>query len=412
MSPDTHMPQAGPDMGAAGPFSGLRVLDLTSHIAGPYCTKLFADYGADVVKIERPVVGDGARLTPPFFRDEPDLEGSLLFQYLNTNKKSVTLDLKRERGVAIALDLVRDVDVVVESFRPGTLDRLGLGFGQLQAVNPKVVLTSISNFGQTGPYRDLRASELVLYAMGGIMAISGRSDREPLKHGLAQAQYGAGAVAAYATACAVLAQMAGVPGQWVDVSIQETLASELIVNEPTYAWAGGIQGRRPPSGDGLNNIMASKDGYVVLQFAAASTWSSVAELLDHPPLADPKFATAAGRARHAEELDSAIAMRLAQMGKWELFERAHQHRLLSGVAQEPADLYACPQLEGRDYFVDVDHPRSGTLRHPGAPVLMSETPWTLRHRAPLLGEHTPEVLAERANVTASEFEELRRDALC
>ena len=146
---------------APGPMAGLRVLDLTRQIAGPYCTKLLADYGADVVKIERPGDGDPARQTPPFFHDRPDAESSLHFLYLNTNKRSVTLDLESDPGRQAFLDLARDADVVVENFRPGVMDRLGIGWETLHALNPRLILTSISNFGQTGPYRDLDAGELV-----------------------------------------------------------------------------------------------------------------------------------------------------------------------------------------------------------------------------------------------------------
>ena len=178
-----------------GPLAGVRVLDLTRQIAGPYCTKLLADYGADVVKIAQPGLGDPSRHTTPFFHDDPNPEGSLHFLYLNTNKRSITLDLKSEQGRQAFLDLARDADVVVENFQPGTIDELGIGWDTLYALNPRLILTSISNFGQTGPYRDLPAGELVEYAMIGMMAVSGREDLSPLKHGLSQAQYGGGAYA-------------------------------------------------------------------------------------------------------------------------------------------------------------------------------------------------------------------------
>lgn len=377
-----------------GPLTGLRVLDLTWHIAGPYCTKLLADYGADVIKIERPGTGDPARRTPPFYHDRPDPEGSLLFLYLNTNKRSVTLNLKHETGRRVFLDLARRADVVVESFRPGVIERLGIGWEVLSALNPRLILTSISNFGQTGPYRDLPASELVEYAMSGIMAISGRQDREPLKHGLSQGQYSAGATAAYITAALTYAQALGQPGQWIDVSIHESLAAELVMNEPYYAWMGAIQGRRPLSGDGLNNIMPCKDGYVVLQMGGSAKWSDIADLLGVPELHDEKFATPDGRTRYAEELDRLLEAGLRAHTKHELFDEAARRRILFGIAQDPADLLNCPQLRARGYWVPVDHPTTGPLPYPGEPVKMSATPWQLRRPAPLLGQHTAEVLAE------------------
>jgi crotonobetainyl-CoA:carnitine CoA-transferase CaiB-like acyl-CoA transferase len=371
-------------------LDGLKVLDLTGHVAGPYATKLLADLGADVVKVERPG-GDPARAMGPFHVAADGTRTSLLFLYLNTNKRSIVLDLHDADDHATALDLVRWADVVVESHRPGVLDRLGLGYDVLEAVHPGIVLTSISNFGQTGPSRDLPASELVLYATSGMMAISGQVDREPLKHGLAQGQYAGGVNAAYATLAAVTAQELGLGGSWVDVSLQEVLASELVLNEPMYAWAGGIQGRRPVTGDGLNNLMPTKDGYAVVQVTTQRSWPGFIEAVDEPALRDERFATPEGRSRNAKKLDWLIAGALARLGKKEVFARATERRVLVGVAQDPSDLLECPHLAGRDYFVEVDHPATGPLRYPGAPYRMSGTPWRLRRRAPLLGEHEQEI---------------------
>lgn len=415
---------------ARGPMAGLRVLDLSWQIAGPYCTKLLADYGADVIKIERPGSGDPARRTAPFAQGQrpgngggqdgtaepawppasvteaPDLESSLLFMYLNTNKRSVTLDLSTDAGRRLFLEMARGADVVVESFQPGVIDDLGIGWDVLHALNPRLILTSISNFGQTGPYRDLPASELVEYAMSGLMTISGRQDREPLKHGLSQGQYGAGTNAAYITAALTYTQALGAPGQWLDVSILECLASELVMNEPYYAWMGAIQGRRPRSGDGLNNIMPSKDGHVVLQMGGATKWEDIVDLLGMPELGGEKFATTQMRARNAAELDQLIGQGLAARTKHELFDEAAKRRILFGISQDPADLLACPQLTARGYWATVDHPTTGPLPYAGEPVKMSATPWQLRRPAPLLGQHTDEVLGE-LGVDQAEIARLR-----
>ena len=395
---------------ARGPLAGLRVLDLTSHIAGPYCTKLLADYGADVIKVERPRGGDAARQTPPFFHDKPDPEGSLLFLYLNTNKRSLVLDLKPEPGRQLFIAMARDADVVVENFRPGVIERLGIGWDALSEINPRLVLTSISNFGQTGPYRDLPASELVEYAMSGLMTISGRQDREPLKHGLSQGQYSAGANAAYITTALTFTQAMGAPGQWIDVSIRESLASELVRNEPNYAWMGAIQGRRPASRDGLNNIMPCKDGHVVLQMGGSTTWSTIAGLLQEPELDGERFATPQGRARNADELDELVGKALMRRTKHELFDEAAKRRVLFGIAQDPADLLNCPQLGARGYWVNVDHPTTGSLAYPGEPARMSATPWQLRRPAPLLGQHTDEILGE-LGVSSGELVRLRAEGV-
>ncbi len=383
------------------------MLDLTRYIAGPYCTKLFADYGGDVIKIEQQGSGDPIRHVPPFYDDVPDAEASLHFLYLNTNKRSITLDLKSERGQQLFLELARTADLVVENFRPGVLDRLGIGWGTLQDVNPRLVLASISNFGQTGPYRDLPASELVEYAMSGVMAISGERDRSPLKHGLSQAQYTAGAYAAWTAAAVTVGQALGAPGQWVDVSIHEAIASQLVMNEPYYAWLGGIQGRRPRAGSRLSAMTPARDGWVVLQPRLGQPWDVIADFLGVPELNGEQFQTPEGRALQQEALYELVEGAMLHRDKHELFDAAARRRILFGIAQDPADLVHCPQLSARGYWVDVDHPRTGPLKYAGAPVKMSATEWRIRQPAPLLGEHTDEVLGSELGMQAREIAALK-----
>ncbi len=184
-------------------LSDIRILDLTRYISGPYCTKLFADFGADVVKIEKPGEGDPARRMGPFFQDDPDPEKSGLFLHLNTNKRSVTLNLKSQAGKRILKELAKDVDILVENFSPRVMPALGLDYETLESINPRLVMASISNFGQTGPYRDFKASELIIYGMGGAMCTTGLGDCEPVKKGLNVIQYQGGNMAAAATMTAL-----------------------------------------------------------------------------------------------------------------------------------------------------------------------------------------------------------------
>jgi len=395
----------------AGPLAGLKVLDLTRQIAGPYATKLMADYGADVIKIEQPGVGDPSRHTPPFFKDVVGAENSLHYLYLNTNKKSVTLNLKSSEGQQIAINLAKNVDVVVENFRPGMMERFGLGWDTLREINPRVVLTSISNFGQTGPYRDVRASELVEYAMGGVMAISGRDDREPIKHGLSQAQYDAGANAAWVTAMGTFLQTSSPVGRWIDISIHETLASTLVMNAGYYTWLGGIQGRRPPEGDGtgngLSDIMPCADGYVLLQPRQTDRWANVAELLDAPELDDPRFENHEDRTLNAEPLYAGLHKALSTKKKHDLFHEAAERHVLCGMVQDPSDLLNCPHLHARGYWTSVEHPSTGAMKYPGAPVRLPATPWSIRRPAPLLGQHTDEVLGDELGLGEHELQSLR-----
>ena len=205
------------------PLADIRVVDLTQGIAGPYCTKVLADFGADVIKVEKPVVGDYARRLGPFPEDKSDIEKSGIFLYLNTNKRGVTLDLKTQDGLASLKELIKGADILVESFKPGVMDKLGIGYDILKEINPDLIMTSVSNFGQTGPYKDYLASELVFTAMGSRMGASGLPDRYPLKLGGNHIQYQAGNSAAMATLFAWYGRTyQGLGGQQVDVSIFET----------------------------------------------------------------------------------------------------------------------------------------------------------------------------------------------
>ena len=225
-------------------LQGVRILDLTQHVAGPYCTKLLADFGAEVIKVERPQ-GDPARSLPPFASDEPHQERSLLFAYLNTNKKSITLDLKTATGKSLLHRLLADTDVLVENFAPRVMPSLGLDYDSLSAINPSLVMVSISNFGQTGPYRDYKAADIVHYALGGLMYIFGSADREPLKHALRQTQFKAGTNAATAALIGWYHQQFTGEGQRIDISIQECVASALRDTTSLYTYAGSTRQRQP-----------------------------------------------------------------------------------------------------------------------------------------------------------------------
>ncbi len=229
------------------PLNDLRVIDLTHGIAGPYATKLMADFGADVIKVERPDGGDFARTLGPFPQDVPHPEKSGIFLFLNTNKRGVTLDLKTPEGVQALKELVKDADILVESFRPGVMERLGLGYAALEKINPNLVMTSVSNFGQTGPYRDYLGSELVLFAMGNRMHAAGLPDRHPLKLGGNHVQYQAGNAATMATIFAWYAQKyRGMGGQHIDLSIFESQMGSInyrLLGLVQYQYNGG-RGRR------------------------------------------------------------------------------------------------------------------------------------------------------------------------
>ena len=259
----------------------LKVLDLTHHIAGPYCTKLLADFGAEVTRVERPDSGDPARSMGPFAGDEPHPDKSLSFLYLNTNKRSVTLNLKSGEGRSILKRLASGADIVVENFRPRTLPGMGLSYEELSSGHPSLVMVSISNFGQTGPYRDYEASDIVEYALGGLQYIFGSNDREPLKHAFNQAQYKAGVNAASAALIAHFHSMMTGEGQWVDVSIQESMASGLRDATSAYTYTGAVRWRQPrASGEVPRSPVRTKDGYVVPITFGGAGWNDTVEFLE------------------------------------------------------------------------------------------------------------------------------------
>ncbi|MBI4200775.1 MAG: CoA transferase [Chloroflexi bacterium] len=392
-------------------LSHLRVLDLSEQIAGPFCTKLLGDLGADVVKIEAPPEGDRGRRLQPFAHDTPDPHGSLVFLYLNTNKRSVTLNLRTPEGIKVLTELLATADALVESFAPGTLAALGLDDEALEQINPGLVLTSITPFGQTGPYSHWKATELVEYAMSGVMAISGTQGREPLKHGLSQAQYCGGFGGAIATLAALWFREETGEGQHVDVSIQECLASTLLGNSTQYSYAGVVGGQSPSEGSSIGQVAPCKDGYIVGHMLQQRRREFI-ELFGVPELASPEFVNRRGRGgSQGKEMDALLLPRYAQWNKFDLFNAANQRGLIFGVVQTPKDLAECPQLQSRGFFVPVEHPTLGTVRHPGSTFEMSETPWSLDRPAPLLGQHNDEIFCEELGYSKREVARLRKQGV-
>ena len=377
----------------SGALAGVKVIDLTHHIAGPYATKLLADFGADVLKIERPG-GDPGRRLPPFHHDDPHHEKSLPFLYLNTNKRSITLNLKSEEGRGILLELLSDADAVVENFSPRVMPALGLDYETLREHNPRLVVASVSNFGQTGPWRDYRATEIVEYALGGLMYIFGAYDREPLKHAMNQAQFKAGTNLASATLMALYHQRLTGQGQRVDVSIQESIASALRDVTNNYTYVGAVRRRQPNHTGDLTRLRAVSDGYVLPNpgIGAGLNWQILVDFLDAPQLDDPRFDNASARLENAEALGEILDEIFATKQKQDIFYAAHEKRFIYGVIDSPAETIENPQIQARGYYQPVEHPELGEITFPGAPFLMSSSPWAVDSTAPALGQHNGDVL--------------------
>jgi crotonobetainyl-CoA:carnitine CoA-transferase CaiB-like acyl-CoA transferase len=371
-------------------LAGLRVVEIAHGVAGPYATRLLGDLGAEVIKIERPDGGDPMRAVSPFATTEDGGSRSVLFEYLNWGKRSVRADLTSADGRARLAALVASADVVVVGLRPAAVRSLGLGPDVVQGWNPAAVVTYVSAFGHTGPYCDREATDLILQAMGGVMAISGTIEDGPLKPGLDQSLYCAGINAAYASLAAHRAARATGSGVVLDLSIQETIASQLVMNEPFYAFLGVIQGRRPRAQDPLSGeAMPTSDGFVSLQSTTLTPVARFAELFGDERFAAPEYATEAGRSQHAAEFAALLAEHLAVARSRDVFVAACERGLLAGFVQSAAQLLTCPQLEAREAWrTDCRLSLGGShLRLPVGLPRMSATPVNTAAPAPGLGEH-------------------------
>ena len=390
-----------------GLLEGIRVLDLGSHVSGPFCARLLADYGAEVIKVEPPAAGDPARRLGPFAGDDPHPEKSIPFLYVNTQKRGITLDITSRSGKDILDFLLMQSDVLVENFPPAQAESLGLDYPSLAQVNPGLVVTSITPFGRSGPYRDFAATDIIACAMSGLMYHSGDSDREPLRNSLDQSLYVAGANAAVATLVALFQRLSTGRGQQVEVSIVECLASHLVQPVPFYDYMGAIKGGRPVRGSGFEELMPARDGYVVPSVQGSQPWPTVAGVIGLEALNEERFATGAGRIEHGEDLKQLLIQGLAEWERKPLFQASGESRLVFGMAQDAEDLFNCPHLGQRGFFTQVDHPVAGRAQYPGMGPNLSGMDFEIRRPAPLLGQHNAEVFCQDLGYTNEDLVNLR-----
>ncbi len=386
----------------AAPLRDLKVLDLSQGVSGPFCTKLMGAMGADVVKVEPARGGDVARSQPPFLADDPHPEKSGLFLYLNTDKRSVTLDVAEPAGRTMALRLMQWADIVIEDFHPGQLTEWGLGYEAASGVNSAVVYVSVSPFGQDGPYRDYESSDLVALALGGLLRITGDADREPLRIGGQPAQYITGFAAFSGALIAVYHRVATGEGQHVDVSTHEAMAVAQMYASITYAYKGENRDRV----NAFAPMFRVKDGHVGVMYRQQN-WADFCTMLERPDLTeDPRFKDQSARRDNAEELNAIVGEWMATQPKEELYHRAQAQQMPFGYICDAQDLMESAQYQSRGYFIEIDHPVAGTLTYPGMPFRWGDQPWETR-RAPLLGEHNAEVYGELLGYGADELVQLR-----
>ena len=374
------------------PLEGVRVLEVGTFVSAPYCGRLFAGYGAEVIKVEPPG-GDIARAHGPFKDGEPNPETSALFLYLNTSKRSVELDLGTQAGRDALLRLAADADVLIENYRPGDARALGLDPERLRAVNPRLVVVSITAYGQDGPYAEYHSNNLIAFAMGGQMFLTGDPDKSPVKNGGYQADYQGGLNAFSAANLALLAAERDGEGQHVDISVQHCMAPILEAGIPFYAYNGLWLGQR------RGNLMSSSmaiypclDGQVGVHVMARN-WPNFAEATGHAEwLEDERYATAESRRAHDDELMAELITWAASLGKKEAYALGGEYRAPITFIHTMEDLLDSPQLAARGFLRRIEHPVAGEASYPGPPWWMGPDAWR-DGPAPLLGEHTDEVLA-------------------
>lgn len=378
------------------PLIGMRILDFTTGRAGPYCTKLLADYGAEVLKVEPPS-GDPSRRFGPFWNDEPDDEGSAAFLHLNTNKQGITLDLETTEAVKIVRRLIPGYDVLVEDFEPGYLAYCGLDHAALEVIRPGIVLASITPWGQDGPYVDYQQSDLVAQAMGGAMLWTGSIEREPLKLAGALSHYHAGATAATAIMMAFYRQELTGEGDHIDVSIYEAQAASRDRSAPyttNHAYNGMEPKRRGAGTTVAAGVRPCLDGYVNIAGSGPRLPNFLRMIGRDDLVEDERVGDARGvmPADLAEEIENSYLQFLMSRTKREIVAEAQKAHLLVAPINTPADLLEDPHFRERGVWETIEHPRTGPVEYPGRPFLLSATPRPPSRRAPLLGEHNGEVL--------------------
>ncbi|WP_368652545.1 CaiB/BaiF CoA transferase family protein [Ornithinibacillus sp. 4-3] len=373
------------------PLQGIKVIDLTRILSGPFCTMTLADLGAEVIKIETPNGDDTRQWGPPFINEE-----SAYYLSVNRNKKSIVLNLKEEKGKEVFYKLVKDADVVVENFRPGTLKRLGADYDTLKELNPGIVLASISGFGQTGPYALKPGYDVLAQGMGGLMSVTGEPDGPPVKGGYSLADIGTGMWAIIGILSALRERDISGEGQWVDASLLDTMVSWQTYLAGNYFATG--EDPKPLGGAHPNivpyQVFGASDGHFILAVGNDNLWKSFVEAMDEDILRDEKYATNPQRVEQRETLLALLEELFANrtVKEWvEIFENA---KIPVGPVNKFSDILEDEHIKYREMVVEKEHPTVGNLRMLGIPVKLSRTPGEINTVPPGLGEHSDSVLKD------------------
>jgi len=394
-----------------GPLEGVKVLDLTWVLSGPYASMVLCDLGAEVIKVERPGSGDIARTTGPFINDE-----SCYFFSINRGKKSITINLRTEKGKRIFLDLVKQFDVLMENFVPGTMDRLGLGYEVIKEHNPRIVYAACSGFGQTGPDAQRPALDIIVQGMGGIISVTGHPGGPPTRPGLSLGDIAAGLFTAVGVLAALHECARSGQGQMVDVSMldcQVAIQENAFMRYFATGQVPGPLGTRHPAATPFQ-AFPTKDGYIVLalSWGQENMWEMYCALIGRPDLIDDeRFETSWSRTQHHAILEPILseAMKARTTAEW--LEELQAIGMPCGPLNTIPQAAQEPQIVHRQMLVDIHHPKTGTLKVANSPVKLSRTPTKVSEPPPDLGQHTEEVLSRYLGLSAPEMARLKEEGV-
>ena len=391
------------------PLQGVKVLDLTQIMAGPYCTMMLADMGADVVKVEKPNGGDDTRrMGPPFIEGE-----SAAFLGINRNKRSIVIDLRSDPGRELAQRMARESDVLVQNFRPGSLDRMGLGYEQVREINPAIVYCTISGFGATGPYAQRGGFDLVTQGMSGLMSVTGHADGPPAKVGVPICDLNAGMFGAIGILTAYINRLRTGQGQHVDTSLLEGGIAYTFWESAMYFATGEVP---EPKGSAHRltapyQAFETSDGYVNVGAANQANWERLCVAIGRDELVtDPRFVEPRDRMVNIDELVSTLDAIFSQQSSAHWLEKLADAGVPAGPIYDLDEVYADPQVQAREMMVETEHPVAGRVKNIGIPIKLSETPGQFQRPAPALGQHTNEVLTD-LGCSPDDIEKLRGEGI-
>ena len=375
------------------PLEGIRVLDMTRILSGPYCSMMLGDLGAEIIKLEPWPGGDDSRGNPPFVKDE-----SMYYVSLNRGKRSIVVNLKEEAGKEVFRKLVQEVDILIENFRPGAMTKLGLNYDKIKHLNPKLIYCAISGFGQTGPYKDRAAYDSVIQAMGGIMSVTGQAGGQPTRVGTSIGDITAGLFAVIGIQGALRIVESGGPGQFIDISMMDCQVALVEGQIARYFGTGKVPqpvGNRHATATPFD-MFKTKNGHIIIAVQKNSMWESLCKAMKlEQLLEDPRFASNSLRCDNEAALKALLEPVLMEKTTDEWIAILVAANVACGPLNNIADVVSDPHIQAREMIVEVPgHAKLGNVKYPGLPIKYSETKCGIERPAPILGQHTDEILAQ------------------